>query len=64
MGRKLGRAKFIRLPAVKDRTGYSKPTIYRKMADGTFPKCRKLGDRAVGWLEHEVDAWIASREVA
>ena len=62
--KKTRRSKIIRLSKVEERTGYSKATIYRKMADGSFPKARKLGDRAVGWLEHEIDEWIDSLEVA
>ncbi len=29
-----------------------------------FPKRRKLGQRAVGYLRSEVAAWLASRELA
>ena len=35
--------------------------IYRKIADGTFPRPIKLGDRAVGFVEEELDAWIEQR---
>lgn len=31
------------------------------MSNGTFPPPIQLGPRAVGWLEHEIDEWIASR---
>jgi len=31
------------------------------MAAGTFPKNIKLGPRAVGWLETEIDDWLQSR---
>lgn len=53
--------KVLRLPAVKDRTGLSRSSVYEKIATGHFPKPISLGARAVGWLESDIDAWIASR---
>ena len=63
--------RFIRLPEVISRTGYGRTSIYRKMEDGSFPKCIKLGgppkdqsvfdSRAIAWVEDEVDQWIESR---
>ena len=50
-----------RRPEVEAKTGLSRSTIYEKMKNGTFPKPIKLGPRAVGWLETEVDAWISER---
>lgn len=49
---------ILRLPAVKDRTGLSRSTLYLRMADGSFPKPISLGGRAVGWIEAEVDDWL------
>lgn len=51
----------LRLPAVKSRTGLSRSSIYIRIADGTFPKPISLGVRAVGWLENEIDEWLAQR---
>jgi predicted DNA-binding transcriptional regulator AlpA len=31
------------------------------MAPGTVPLALKLGDPAAGWLERDVEAWIAAR---
>ena len=63
--------RFIRLPEVLSRTGYGRTSIYRKMKDGSFPRCVKLGgplegsnafdSRAIAWIEYEVDQWIKSR---
>ena len=50
-----------RRPEVEAKTGLSRSSIYEKMKNGTFPKPVKLGPRAVGWLETEVDAWIKER---
>ncbi|MDR3428219.1 AlpA family phage regulatory protein [Silvimonas sp.] len=50
-----------RLPSVMERTGYRRSSIYQMMKDGSFPKCRKLGPRAVGWDPDLIDAWIEAR---
>ena len=63
--------RFIRLPEVLSRTGYGRTSIYRKMEDGSFPRCVKLGGpledsnafdcRAIAWIEDEVEQWMATR---
>lgn len=59
---------LIRLPEVRKRTGLSRSTIYDKLDtkspryDPTFPKQRNLGTGSVGWVESEIDAWLASRQ--
>jgi prophage regulatory protein len=53
--------KLIRRPAVQEKTGLSRSTIYEKMKSGSFPTPVKLGPRAVGWVETEVDAWLEDR---
>jgi len=53
--------KILRLPAVKDKTGLSRSSIYLQASQGTFPKPISLGARAVGWLENEVETWLNSR---
>lgn len=52
---------LCRLPAVLDRVGTSKTTVYGMIKMGTFPAPVKIGQRAVAWRRSEVDAWIASR---
>lgn len=47
--------------AVVERTGLSRSSIYSHVAQGLFPRQRRLGPRRVGWLASEVRAWIASR---
>ena len=47
--------KVLRLEAVKAKVPYSTSTIYEKMAAGEFPKPIRLGARAVGWIEEEID---------
>lgn len=53
--------RILRLRAVKDKTGLKHDSIYRLGKVGKFPKRIKIGEHASGWLESEVDAFIAQR---
>ena len=53
--------RFIRLPIVQDKTGWSKSSIYLGVSRGTFPRPISLGARAVAWVETEIDDWLSSR---
>ena len=55
---------ILRLPTVKARTGLSRSTIYLRVSEGTFPTSVSLGGRAVGWVEEEVNDWLAKRIAA
>jgi prophage regulatory protein len=55
---------LIRLPKVLDRVGLSRSEVYRLMSLDQFPKAVPLGERAVAWDAHEIDAWIAARIAA
>ena len=52
---------IIRLPQVKERTGLSRSTIYGLIKLGKFKTPISLGARAVGWLDSDVDEFIAER---
>jgi len=52
---------ILRLPAIKQLTGYSRSTIYLRAKQGLFPAPIKIGARAVGWPENEVNAINAAR---
>ena len=52
---------ILKLPQVTQRTSLSRSHLYSLIADGIFPKQVRLGSRAVGWLESEVDSFIAAR---
>ncbi len=54
-------SRFLRLPEVIARTGLSRATIYARVAQGRFPCQVRIGARAVGWIEGEVEAWIQER---
>ena len=53
--------RFIRRPAVENRTGLSRSTIYLLMQNGQFPKPVRIGGRAVAWPEADVEAWLNAR---
>ena len=53
--------RILRLPEVMNRVGLCRASIYQHMHEGAFPKQITLGVRAVGWLEHEVAAWLMTR---
>ena len=52
---------ILRRKQVEKRTGLSRSTIYLRIQEGTFPRPINLGVRAVGWLENEIEAWLAAR---
>jgi prophage regulatory protein len=53
--------RILRLPEVCRLTGFKRSMIYLLQAEKRFPHSVKLGMRAVGWLEHEVQAWLLGR---
>ncbi|AYM81056.1 AlpA family transcriptional regulator [Agrobacterium tumefaciens] len=52
--------RIIRLNTVLSRTGLSRSTIYRKIAEGTFPPQIKISINGAGWHESEINRWIAN----
>lgn len=53
--------RIIRLKEVMHSTGLARSTIYKFIAQGTFPRSVSLSDNCVGFLEEEVQNWILSR---
>jgi len=53
--------KILRRGQVEDRTGLSRSTIYIKIKAHDFPESVRLGSRAVGWVESEIDDWVMDR---
>lgn len=60
-GESLSVRRILRLPDVIARTGLAKSTVYKWMKKGTFPRQFKMGTRAAGWLESEIDSWIGGQ---
>ena len=54
----------LRLPAVLQRSGLRKTSVYAAVKRGAFPAPIRIGDRAVGWLASEVEAWLRERAAA
>jgi prophage regulatory protein len=52
--------RIIRLKTVLERTGLSRSTLYRKIADGTFPRQVPISIHGAGWYESAVQQWIAN----
>jgi prophage regulatory protein len=53
--------RILRLPAVLERYGKSRSTVYLEVERRLFPEGIDLGGRLVGWRESEVDAVIRAR---
>jgi prophage regulatory protein len=54
--------RILRLSEVKHLTGLGTSTIYLKMSRGEFPRQIPLGGgAAVGWAEHEIEAFLQQR---
>jgi prophage regulatory protein len=56
--------RVVRWPEVKQQTGLSRTTVWRKIRDKEFPAPVKLTDHAIGWRQSDIDAWLASRQRA
>lgn len=53
---------ILRRRQVEQRVGLTRSPLYARIKAGTFPKPIQLGSsRAVGWLEHEIDAWLVAQ---
>jgi len=57
---------ILRRKTVQARTGLSRSSIYGMMKDPSseFPQSIKISSRAVGWLESDIDDFIASKIAA
>ena len=53
--------RILRLPQVCKVTGLGRSMIYQLEAERRFPTRVRIGLRAVGWVESEVQLWLAGR---
>jgi prophage regulatory protein len=53
--------RVLRAAEMCARLGISRVTLWRWERAGLIPRKRKLGPNTIGWLEPEVEAWLASR---
>lgn len=58
------RLSILRRREVEARTGLSRSTIYLRVAERSFPSPIKLGGRAVGWVEDEIETWLQQQVAA
>ena len=49
---------ILKLKEVIKKTAISRSSLYSKIQRGKFPQPLKLGERASGWIEDEIDEWI------
>lgn len=57
---------ILRYPDAARKCGISKMTLYRwatqpEYAEKNFPKPISLGDNSVGFVEEEIEKWLADR---
>lgn len=55
---------ILRRREVEARTGLGCSTIYDGIKAGTFPAPIRLSPKSVGWIQSEIDAWLATRVAA
>jgi len=53
--------RVLRLPEVLIRTGRRRTSLLQAVQRGDFPRPIHIGPRAIGFIEAEVDQWIAAR---
>jgi prophage regulatory protein len=53
--------KLLRFPAVRERTGLSRSTIWRLERQGAFPRHHRISANAVAWVEDDIAKWIRSK---
>lgn len=55
------RVQLVRLPTVCAQTGLSRSNIYRRIAEGDFPRPIKLGPCTSAWDASEVARWVDAK---
>ncbi|AYQ89310.1 AlpA family phage regulatory protein [Burkholderia gladioli] len=53
--------KALRIKDVAAKIGLGQSTIYRLVAQGTFPKPFEIMPKRNAWHEEDIDAWLAER---
>lgn len=55
---------ILRLADVEAHCAVNRRTLYYWMERGMFPRPIQLGPRTVGWLDSDIEAWIAEQAAA
>ena len=53
--------RVLRQRGVLKLVGLSRVTVWRLERDNLFPRRRRIGRQAVGWVESEIKTWLATR---
>jgi prophage regulatory protein len=53
--------RLLRIASVMDVTSLSKASIYRKVADRSFPAPLKIGKSRVAWKQSAISDWMAAQ---
>lgn len=64
MGIQTQTPRILRKKEVLSMVGVSDPTLWRWEHEGAFPRRLRLGGNSCGWLQTEVEGWIAERAAA
>lgn len=64
MSNELTQAKCIREKDLLKIIPFSKSTLWRKVADGTFPKPIKISQKVTVWKWFEIDQWFRQIELS
>ena len=51
--------RLLKMKDVVDQTSLHRATIYRRIAEGTFPKGVPIGGGRVAWSEADIESWKA-----
>ena len=60
MMHEFGTDRLLKVDEIALICGMSKSTIYRRVADGSFPAPIRVGVRAARWRRSEINQWIES----
>lgn len=53
--------RVLRKPEVMKVTGLGSTTIWREVKAKRFPSPVRITEHRVGWLQSDIDAWLANR---
>ena len=51
----------LRMKDVIKKTGLCRSAIYKFIRNNSFPRPIKMGEKATGWVDSEIDDWILSK---
>ena len=54
---------ILRIQAVLDRIGLRRPTLYRKIAEGSFPRQVRISRNGCGWRDSAIARWMADPDI-